>query len=106
MGNYAALPGCTKREKTQYLAPGHSFERLSLFPMRTVVDSNFLQSDGLRAYLSKSPANMAVLTDYAAMEAHKPDTLEMLYRSMAIVAEFPRQVIVLKGTQAVCAAAH
>jgi hypothetical protein len=71
--------------------------------MRTVIDSNFLQSDGLRAYLSKSPANMAVLTDYAAMEAHKADTLEMLYRSMAIVAEFPRQVIVLKGTLAVCA---
>jgi hypothetical protein len=46
---------------------------------------------------------MAVLTDYAAMEAHKDDTLEMLYRSMGIVAEFPKQVIVLKGTQAVCA---
>jgi hypothetical protein len=72
------------------------------FPMRTVVDSNFLQSDGLRAYLSKSPANIAVLTDYAAMEAHKADTLETLYRSMAILGEFPRQVIVLKGTQAVC----
>jgi hypothetical protein len=71
--------------------------------MRTVVDSNFLQDDGLRAYLSKSPVNMAVLTDYAAMEAHKADTLEMLYRSMAIVSEFPKQVIVLKGTQAVCA---
>lgn len=71
--------------------------------MRTIVDSNFLQSDGLRAYLLKSPANIAVLTDYAAMEAHKADTLEMLYRSMAILAEFPRQVIILKGTQAVCA---
>jgi hypothetical protein len=71
--------------------------------MRTVVDSNFLQSDRLRAYLSKSPAHIAVLTDYAAMEAHKADTLETLYRSMAILGEFPRQVIVLKGTQAVCA---
>src|SRR5882724_9776874 len=70
--------------------------------MRTVVDSNFLQSDRLRAYLSKSPAHIAVLTDYAAMEAHKADTLETLYRSMAILGEFPRQVIVLKGTQAVC----
>jgi hypothetical protein len=70
--------------------------------MRTVVDSNFLRSDRLRAYLSKSPANIAVITDYAAMEAHKADTLETLYRSMAILGEFPRQVIVLKGTQAVC----
>jgi hypothetical protein len=71
--------------------------------MRTVIDSNFLQSAGLRAYLSKSPANIAVLTDYAAMEAHKANTVEMLYRSMAILSEFPKQVIVLKGTQAVCA---
>jgi hypothetical protein len=71
--------------------------------MRTVVDSNFLQSNGLRAYLSKSSANIAVLTDYAAMEAHKADTLEMLYRSMAILSEFPKQVIILKGTKAVCA---
>jgi hypothetical protein len=70
--------------------------------MRALVDSNFLQSDGLRAYLSKSPSYIAVITDYAAMEAYKADTLEMLYRSMAILAEFPRQVIVLKGTQAVC----
>jgi hypothetical protein len=36
------------------------------------------------------------------MEAHKADTLETLYRSMAILGEFPRQVIVLKGTQTVC----
>jgi hypothetical protein len=62
-----------------------------LHAMRTVVDSNFLQTAGLRAYLSKSPANIAVLTDYAAMEAHKADTLEMLYRSMAILSEFPNR---------------
>jgi hypothetical protein len=69
--------------------------------MRTVVDSNFLQSEGLRAYLAKSPSNMVVLTDYAAMEAYKADTLDLLLRSMAILAEFPRQVIVLKGTKVV-----
>jgi hypothetical protein len=69
---------------------------------RLVIDSNFLQSDGLRAYLAKSPANYAVMTDYAAMEAYKADTLDMLYRSMAVLGEFPRQVIILKGTQAVC----
>lgn len=71
--------------------------------MRAVVDSNLLQDDRLRAYLSKSSANIAVLTDYAAMEAYKAETLETLYCSMAIVAEVPKQVIVLKGTQAVCA---
>jgi hypothetical protein len=69
---------------------------------RAVVDSNFLQCERLRAYLAKSPANFAVMTDYAAMEAYKADTLDMLYRSMGILGEFPRQVIILKGTQALC----
>ena len=69
---------------------------------RLVIDSNFLQSDGLRAYLTDSPTNYAVITDYAAMEAYKADTLDMLYRSMGILGEFPRQVIILRGTQAIC----
>lgn len=70
--------------------------------MRKVVDSNQLQSDALRSYLSKSKANFAVLTDYAAMEAYKGDTMASIYKSMEIVAEFPAQVIVLKNTCVVC----
>ena len=70
--------------------------------MRKVVDSNFLQSDGLRDYLSKSATNFVVLTDYAAMEAYKGDTLASIFRSMDILAQYPKQVIVLKGTQIVC----
>ncbi len=70
--------------------------------MQKVVDSNFLQSDGLRDYLSKSSANFVVLTDYAAMEAYKGDTLASIFRSMEILAQYPKQVIVLKGTQIVC----
>jgi hypothetical protein len=38
------------------------------------------------------------MTDYAFMEAYKADTLDMLYRSMEIISEYPNQVIVLKGT--------
>ena len=70
--------------------------------MRKVVDSNFLQSDELRDYLSKSAGNYVVLTDYAAMEAYKGDTLDTIYRSMEILADYPKQVIVLKGTQVAC----
>jgi len=70
--------------------------------MRKVVDTNFLQDEKLRAYLSGSRQNYAVLTDYAAMEAYKGDTLSTIYRSMEIVAQYPNQVIVLRGTQAVC----
>jgi hypothetical protein len=70
--------------------------------MRMIVDSNFLQRNEMRAYLSQSVDHYAVLTDYAAMEAYKDNTLVSIYRSMAILAEFPTQVIVLKGTQFVC----
>lgn len=70
--------------------------------MRKVVDSNFMQADGLKQYLAKSTQNCVVLTDYAAMEAYKGDTLVSIYRSLEILAQYPKQVIVLKGTQAVC----
>ncbi len=70
--------------------------------MREVVDSNQLQSDALRSYLAKSRRNIAVLTDYAAMEAYKGDTLASIYKSMAIVADFPDQVLVLKNTVVAC----
>jgi hypothetical protein len=45
---------------------------------------------------------MAVLTDYAAMEAYKGDTLVSIYNSMSILSEFPKQVVVLKNTLVVC----
>lgn len=70
--------------------------------MRKVVDSNFLQDTRLREYLSASPQNYAVLTDYAAMEAYKGDTLNSIFASMQILSEYPKQVIVLKGTQFAC----
>lgn len=70
--------------------------------MRKVVDSNFLQDPRLRAYLTKSSSNIAVLTDYAAMEAHKGDTFASIYKSMSILVDFPAQVIVLKGTSTAC----
>ena len=58
--------------------------------MRMVVDSNFLQDSELHKYLSKSKSNFVVLTDYAAMEAYKGNTLVSIYKSMAILTEFPK----------------
>ena len=69
--------------------------------MKMVVDSNYLQCQALRDYLSASTENYAVLTDYAAMEAFKGDT-QVIYRSMEVLTERPNQVIVLKATQDVC----
>lgn len=70
--------------------------------MRTVIDSSALQCAALRRFLARSRRNFAVLTDYAFMEAYKADRLDMLYRSMEILSNYPEQVIVLKGTQIVC----
>ena len=67
--------------------------------MRRVIDSNFLQDPLLFEFLSASSHNFAVLTDYAWMEAYKGDTLRSIQKSMAILADFPAQVIVLKGTK-------
>jgi hypothetical protein len=70
-------------------------------PTRKVVDSNALQSPLLRDYLSESTNNFAVLTEYAAIEAYKGNTLVSIFRSMTLLADFPRQVIVLKPIMAV-----
>lgn len=72
------------------------------FEMRKIVDSNYLQAPALRDYLAKSTANFAVLTDYASTEAYKGKTLTSIYRSMEILSQYPKQVIVLRGTQTVC----
>src|SRR5215469_13939408 len=69
--------------------------------MKHVVDSNFLQCEALKAYLSKSLRHYVVMTDYAFMEAYKAVRLDVLYRSMEILSQYPKQVIVLKGTATV-----
>lgn len=70
--------------------------------MKCVVDSNYLQSEELRAFLRRSRTNFAVFADYAFIEATKDDTLASVYKSLAVLAEHPSQVIVLKTTWDVC----
>jgi hypothetical protein len=57
-----------------------------------------LQSPQLCEYLAASRKNFAVLTDYAAMEAFKGDSLTNISTATEILREFPKQVIVLKST--------
>ena len=66
--------------------------------MRKIVDRNFLQSPRLREYLAATRKNIAVITDYAAMEAFKGDALTNISQATAILCEFPKQVAVLKST--------
>lgn len=70
--------------------------------MKRVIDSNALQTNELREYLAKSTQNFAVLTDFAGMEAYKGDPLKTVFKSMAVVSEFPKQIIILKGSAKVC----
>jgi hypothetical protein len=70
--------------------------------MKKIIDSNYLQRDELRDYLDLTTENYVVLTDYAAMEAYKGDTLSSIFKSMTILADYPNQVIVLKDTQTIC----
>lgn len=69
--------------------------------MRKVVDSNFLQTPQLADFLA-NPSNSVVLPDYVAMEAYKGQALTSIQRSMSVISRYPRQVIVLKGTQTIC----
>ena len=66
---------------------------------RKIVDSNYLQSPKLREYLLETRKNIAVVIDYAAMEALKGDTLASVFKSMEILAEFPDQVDVRQRHQ-------
>ena len=70
--------------------------------MKLVIDSNRLQSEELLNFLARSKSNVAVVTDYVAMEAYKGNTLDSIFKSMKVLASFPAQVVVLKGTRAVC----
>jgi hypothetical protein len=69
---------------------------------RVIIDSNRLQHDDLRDFLTRSVQNLAVLTDYAWMEAYKGNSIKSIQRSMSVLKDFPSQVVILKGTKAVC----
>ena len=71
--------------------------------MRMVIDSNVLQDDSLREFLSASRKNKAVITDYLMTEAMKGDPLGKLFGLMKILCEFPKQVIVLKSLRSISA---
>jgi hypothetical protein len=68
--------------------------------MRKVVDTNFLKSDQLPAYLA-DPANHAVVADFAFMETLKLRDLASISNQLKTLAEHPKQVIALKTTCAV-----
>lgn len=78
--------------------------RDSLMPiveMKKVIDTGALRSDELEDFLKSSPLNVAVLCDYAMMEAYKGDSALNLRRSLGIVSQFPSQVLILRSTNVI-----
>lgn len=66
--------------------------------MRVVIDSNRVQSPELETFLASGPSHRAVVTDWLMMEAYKGDMRKSLYKSIAVLEKYPRQVIVLRNT--------
>jgi len=69
--------------------------------LQKVIDQNYLRepNESLHIYLNKG--NQVVLTDFACMESYKGNSLINLKRSQEIISQYPKQVIILKGTQEV-----
>jgi hypothetical protein len=63
---------------------------------RKVVDSNFLRSPDLTLYLSKSPSNQVVLTEFILMEQYKKNAPVTVRNSFERCSKFAAQVIILK----------
>jgi len=77
---------------------------------RMVVDKNMLEDPQglgdrhpLRAWLAASKDHVAIITDYAQLEMLKGNALKNILKSTEIVAEFPKQVHILKPISAVSA---
>ena len=70
--------------------------------MKKVIDTNCLQSQDLSAYLSESSQNIAVITEYTAIETYKSKNYRITCKSFEILSKFPQQVAVLKNTIDIC----
>jgi hypothetical protein len=54
-----------------------------------VIDTNMLGAPHLREYLAKRVTNVAVLTEYSAIEAYKASSADGIVSSMKILCAFP-----------------
>ncbi len=61
-----------------------------------------LQSAELHGYLDASASNHAVLPDFVSMEAYKVGSVERILERWQVISQFPKQVIILKGTSQIC----
>jgi len=67
--------------------------------MKKVVDANYLSDPKLLCYLEADSENKVIFCDHSCMEAYKGNALVNIKKSIEIVAGYPNQVFVLKGTR-------
>lgn len=67
--------------------------------VRKIVDSNFLRNPALGEFLGRSRGNIAVLTEFVLLEAHKRNPLVTVSKSIEILARFPTQVEILRPSR-------
>jgi hypothetical protein len=64
-----------------------------------VVDQNYLREPNADLHTYLSAGNYIVMTDYGMMEVYKGHSVLNIKRSLEIISKYPRQVVLLKGTQ-------
>jgi hypothetical protein len=64
-----------------------------------VVDNNFAQREGLRELLTASKSNRAVITEPLMVEWHKNNAAFTMRKRMALLCEFPDQLVVARRTR-------
>lgn len=68
---------------------------------RMVVDTNSLQTDKLRTYLSAASDNKVVVTPYVELEMLKGDAPRNVIKATEILANHSKQVVLTKGSMSV-----
>lgn len=67
--------------------------------MKKVIDANYFRIQEFHDYLSSDSNNIAVFTDFACMESYKGTPTITIHESLKIISKFPKQIVILKGTQ-------
>lgn len=69
--------------------------------MRVVIDTNRLQSEELRLFLSGEKENKAVLPEHTVTEIFKPNSVDAVIASFGVLRDFPKQILLLRSNRGV-----
>jgi len=70
--------------------------------MDVVVDTNSIHIPEVGEFLRSSSKNRVILTDYVMLELYKSGSATDLNSSLKVVAQHPRQILIIKGIAIVC----